>query len=111
MSIAARPKKQENVAVGARLARLRVVYGWTQSYLALLIGWVDATGAGNRARIAQLETGRVAFSNIDQREAVAKAFGLSLGVLSTVLRGDMSEEHAHRLGVRELAKRLKKALK
>lgn len=108
---AKRPKKEENVAVGKRLARLRAVYGWTQGALARSVGWLDSAGAGNRARVAQLETGRVAFSNIDQREAFAQALGLTLLTLNGVLRGDVTPEVAQRMGVRTLAKRASNAAK
>jgi len=105
MSIAARLKKQENVAVGARLARLRALYGWTQAILAASVGWFDADGNGNRSRIAQLETGRVAFSNVDQRELFAKALGLPLLTLNGVLRGEVTPEVAQQIGIRVLVRR------
>ena len=102
---APRPKKEEDVAVGARLARLRHLYGWTQGTLAFQVGWLDATGSGNRARVAQLETGRVAFSNVGQREIFAQVFGLSLLTLNGVLRGDVTPEVAQQAGIRALVRR------
>lgn len=106
MSIVARPKRAENVAVGARLARLRHLYGWTQGTLAHALGWVDDQGVGKRARVAQLETGRVAFANVNQREMAAQAFGLTLDMLNKVLKGEMAEEAAQQVGIRALVRRV-----
>lgn len=103
-TIAPRPKKPENIAIGARLRRLRVLYGWTQNDIALLVGWVTPAGEANRARVAQLETARVVFDKVDQREAFACAFGLTLDMLNRVLRGEVEPERAHQVGARALAK-------
>lgn len=108
---APRPKKEENVAIGKRLARLRTLFGLTQGALAVRVGWLDGAGDGNRARVAQLETGRVAFSNVDQREIFAQVFGLSLLTLNGVLRGDVTPEVAQRMGFRALTKRAQAAAK
>lgn len=79
------------LGIGAYIRRLREERGWTQATLS------EETGI-NRARIAQIEGGRVALPGADARRSIARALGVP-HVALLVAAGEITADELRDAGV------------